>query len=398
MINFKKVLKRIIFPAIFIIFIAGSFGFGFWVGKLQVICPFCAPGDVDLSLFWQTYYKLQEKFVSPEKIDQQKIIYGAISGMIKTLGDPYTVFLNPEEAQKFEEELSGFFEGVGMEIGIKKDQLTVVSPVEGTPAQKAGLRAGDKILKINDKDTFDLSIEEAVTLIRGPKGTEVILTIFRNGWDKPKEFKITRDIIKIPTLEWKLIDNDIAYLHIYQFNQALVSDFNKTAIEILGSPAKKIILDLRNNPGGYLDISVDVAGWFLEKNNVVAIEDFGANKDQTIYKNERRGDFSQYPIVVLINQGTASASEIMAGALRDNRNIKLIGEKSFGKGSVQEMVDLRGGSELKVTTAKWLTPKGFSISDTGLEPDVKIERTEKDYEKNKDPQLEKAVEIVKEMK
>lgn len=398
MINFKKVLKRIIFPAIFIIFIAASFGFGFWAGKLQAICPFCAPGDVDLSLFWQAYYKLQEKFVSPEKIDQQKIIYGAISGMIKTLSDPYTVFLNPEEAQKFEKELSGFFEGIGMEIGIKKDQLTIISPIEGTPAQQSGLRAGDKILKINDKDTFDLSIEEAVTLIRGPKGTEVILTIFRNGWDKPKEFKITRDIIKIPTLEWKLIDNDIAYLHIYQFNQVLTSDFIKAAVEILNSPAKKIIIDLRNNPGGYLDISVDVAGWFLEKNNVVAIEDFGANKDQTIYKNERRGDFSQYPIVVLINQGTASASEIMAGALRDNRNIKLIGEKSFGKGSVQEMVDLRGGSEIKITIAKWLTPKGTSISDTGLEPDIKIERTEKDYEENKDPQLEKAIEIVKEMK
>ena len=398
MINFKKVFKRIIFPAIFIIFIAASFSFGFWAGKLQAICPFCAPGDVDLSLFWQAYYKLQEKFVSPEKIDQQKIIYGAISGMVKTLGDPYTVFLNPEEAQKFEQELSGFFEGIGMEIGIKKDQLTIVSPVEGTPAQQAGLRAGDKILKINNKDTFDLSIEEAVTLIRGPKGTEVILTILRNGWDKPKEFKITRDIIKIPTLEWKLIDNDIAYLHIYQFNQVLTSDFIKAAVEILNSPAKKIIIDLRNNPGGYLDVSVDVAGWFLEKNNVVAIEDFGANKDQTIYKNERRGDFSQYPIVVLINQGTASASEIMAGALKDNRNIKLIGEKSFGKGSVQEMVDLRGGSEIKITIAKWLTPKGTSISDTGLEPDVKIERTEKDYEENKDPQLEKAIEIVKEIK
>ncbi len=390
--------KNNLFLIFSIVALLFSFTFGVWIGKNQAICKICPPEEIDFSLFWEAYNKIQEKFVNPGKLDVQKMIYGAISGMTEILDDPYTIFLNPEKAEEFEEELSGFFEGVGMEIGIKEGQLTVVAPLKGTPAKKAGLRAGDKILKIDDIGTSDISIEEAVSLIRGPKGTEVTLTIFRTGWEKVKDFKLIRNTIRIPSLEWELIDEDIAYLRLYQFNQVLTSDFRKAAIEILGSPSKRIILDLRNNPGGYLDVAQDIAGWFLKKGEIVVIEDFGEGKEEKIYKTKGNGEFSQYPLVVLINQGSASASEILAGTLRDNRGIKIIGEKSFGKGSIQEALNLRGGSLLKITVAKWLTPKGNSISDIGIEPDIEVGITEEDYEQDRDPQLDKAVEIVKELK
>ncbi len=391
-------LKRILFFVFLTFAFLGIFASGFYYNKSLVVCEVCPPTDVNFSLFWTAYRQLQEKFVNPEKFIPQNILYGAISGMTKSLGDPYTVFFDPTEAKKFEQELSGFFDGIGVEIGIKKEALTIIAPLEGMPAQKAGLRAGDKITKIDGKDTFDMTSDEAVALIRGQKGTEVTLTIYRSTWTKTKDFKITRDTIKIPSLEWEMIDEDIAHLKIYQFSQSLVADFNQTALEILNSPAKKIILDLRNNPGGYLEVAQDTAGWFLEKDKIVVIEDFGNDKEPKIYKTTGNGNLSQYPLVVLVNQGSASASEILAGALKDNRNVQLIGEKSFGKGSVQEGVSLKDGSFLKITIAKWLTPNGISISDKGLDPDIKIELTDQDYEQNKDPQLDKAIEIVKELK
>jgi len=243
-----------------------------------------------------------------------------------------------------------------------------------------------------------MSTDEAVTLIRGEKGATVNLTIYRSGWAETKDFTITRDTIKIPSFKWELINDDIGHLKIYQFSQSLVSDFNMAAFEILNSSAQKIVLDLRNNPGGYLEVAQDIAGWFLESGKVVVVEDFGSAKEPLIYKTSGNGKLIQYPMVILINQGSASASEILAGALRDNRGIKLVGEKSFGKGSVQEGVNLKDGSFLKITIAKWLTPSGLSISDKGLDPDVKVELTEKDYEQDKDPQLEKAVEILEKIK
>jgi len=389
--NFKKVLLTV--GVIFAIFI--GFQSGVETGKNLVICRVCQPEDIDFSLFWQTYNVLKEKFINLEKFDNQKIIYGAISGMTKTLDDPYTVFYNPEETKEFEEQLSGTFEGVGMEIDIKNGQLIVIAPLEGTPAQKAGLRPGDKIIKINNLETFEMSVEEAIGLIRGPKGTEVTLTIIRDGWETAQDIKVIREVIKIPSLKWELIDNDIAYVRIYQFSENLNFEFRKKAIEILNSPAKKVILDLRNNPGGYLEVAQYVAGWFLEKNKTVVIEDFGQDKEKNIYRSEGNGEFYQYPTVVLINQGSASASEILAGALRDNYNAKLIGEKSFGKGSIQEQVRLEKDSSVKITVAKWLTPKGVSISGVGLEPDIEVEMTDEDYQENRDPQLEKAIEFIK---
>lgn len=393
--------KKIILVLV-VVAILASFGAGFFIGKKQVVCKICPSEEVDFSLFWEAYDKLQKKYVDPQKFDIKKMIYGAISGMVSSLEDPYTIFLNPEESKKFLEDVSGRFEGVGMEIGIRKEQLQVIAPLEGTPAQKAGLRAGDKILKINDTLTSDLTIDEAINLIRGPKGTEVTLTIFREEWDASKEIKIIREVIEVPSLNWKLKDisdeEQIAYIEIHQFSENATFDFSKAAREILNSPAKKIILDLRNNPGGYLEIAQDIAGWFLEQGQIVVIEDFGGKKEQNIYKAEGNARFLQYPMVILINQGTASAAEILAGALRDNRQIKLIGEKSFGKGSVQELEELRGGAVLKITIARWLTPKGELITDKGLEPDIKAEITEEDYEKGRDPQLDRAIEEIKEMR
>ncbi len=385
------------FTFFFLVFvICASFGLGVYFGDSQ--CKFCAPEEIDFSLFWETYYKLQEKFVDKGKIDQTKILYGAISGMVNSLEDPYTVFFPPEETKRFEENVKGIFEGVGMEIGIKKGQLQVISPLENTPAQRAGLRAGDKILKINDTPSADLTIEEAVNLIRGPKGTEVTLTIFRAEWENTQEIKLVRDVIQVPSLKWELKESDIAYIKLYQFSETAGLDFKKAAAEILQSPAKKIILDLRNNPGGYLEISQDITGWFLERGEVVVIEDFGGKKEQEIYKSAGPSRFLNYPMVILINQGSASASEILAGALRDDREIMLIGEKSFGKGSVQELKELSDGSSLKITIAKWLTPKGELIADKGLEPDMKVEMTDEDYQEDRDPQLDKAIEAIKEMR
>ncbi len=370
--------------------ILAGFGGGFYFGKSQ--CKICPPEEIDFSLFWEAWNRLEEKSVDKEKFDTQEMIYGAISGMVKSLEDPYTVFLNPEEAERFKEDISGIFEGVGMEIGIRKGQLQVIAPLEGTPAKKAGLRPGDKIIKVGDTLTTDITIDEAVNLIRGPKGTEVTLTIYREEWGSSQEIKIIRETIEIPSLDWEMLEDNIAHLKLYHFTEKASVDFRETAIKILNSPAEKIILDLRNNPGGYLEVAQDIAGWFLKRGDIVVIEE---GKERKIYKSQGSASLSEYPIVILINQGSASGSEILAGALRDNRGILIVGETSFGKGSVQELESLKGGSTLKITVAKWLTPKGELITDKGLEPDIKVEMTEEDYEENRDPQLQKAIEIIK---
>jgi carboxyl-terminal processing protease len=369
----------------------------FWSGTIfeKSRSPVCPPQDVDLSLFWQTWRVLEEKFVKQEELEPQKMIYGAIKGMVASLGDPYTVFLNPEDAKKFLEDVSGSFEGVGMEIGIRKGQLQIVAPLEGTPAQEAGLRAGDKIMKIDDASTADITVDQAVSLIRGPKGTEVRLTILRDEWDKTKEFKLVRAVINIPSLKLEIKEGNIAYLRLYGFTEKARSDFAGAVFQILNSPAKKIILDLRNNPGGYLEVAQDIAGWFLERGQLVAIENFGGSQKE--YKAQGTAELLTYPLLVLVDQGSASGAEILAAALRDNRGVKLLGEKTFGKGSVQQIEQLKGGSSLKVTVATWLSPKGELINDKGLQPDIEIKMTDDDYEADRDPQLLKALEIMKEM-
>ena len=395
MFNKKNLLHTFILVITFFV----VFGTGFFVGKNSKVCRTCMPESVDFSLFWDAYDKLHENFIEPDKINEQNIIYGAISGMTKSLGDPYTDFFDPEQAKMFKQDLAGSFEGIGIEVGIKKERITVIAPLKGTPGDRAGLKSGDQIIAINGQNTYNMSIEEAVNIIRGKKGTKVTLTIFREDWKDVKDIEIIRGTIKVDAVKWNLKNDDVAHIQIRQFDQSLSPDFKKIAFEILKSPAKKIILDLRDNPGGYLEVSQDVAGWFLKNGQVVAIQDFGKDRDQKEYKVSGNEAFVDYPIVVMINNGSASASEILAGSLRDNRKINLIGEKSFGKGSVQEAVSLRDGkSFLKITKSKWLVPSGSSISEVGLSPDVKIEMTSEDFESGKDPQLEKALEIIKNLK
>lgn len=370
---------------------------GFWLGQAQKVCPFCPPQDVDFSLFWEAWHKLEEKYVDKDELNAQEMVYGAIKGMVESLGDAYTVFMPPEDTKIFVEDVKGSFEGVGMEIGIRDGQLKVVAPLEGTPAQRAGLRAGDSIMTIDGTSTAAMPIDKAVKLIRGTRGTAVVLGVYREEWQEIKDIEITRGVISIPSLKLEMKDDDIAYLHLYQFSEKASSDFYQAAIQILESGTRRIILDLRNNPGGYLEVAQDIAGWFLEKGQVVTIEDFGGDKEQGLYLAKGNAKLYPYPIVVLINEGSASGSEILAGALRDNREVKLIGTTSFGKGSVQELEKLEGGSSLKITIAKWLTPKGELITNKGLEPDIEVEMTAEDYEKGLDPQLDKAIEVVKDL-
>lgn len=358
-----------------------------------------APEKLDFSIFWEAWREAERNFLEREKINAQEMIYGAISGMIDSLGDPYTNFFKPEEAKEFEEQLLGKYQGVGMIVGIKDEQLTIISPFEGSPAQRAGLKAGDKIIKIEDTYTKDISIEKAVKLIKGPQGTIVKLLIQRKSFKQPEEIEVKREIIKIPTLEWKFIEGNIALIKIYQFNQILNSEFKKAAFEILNSEADRIILDLRNNPGGYLEVAQDISGWFLKRGEVVVWEDKGEGEERKSYKSKGPATFVSFPMVVLINQGSASGAEILAGALRDQREIKLIGETSFGKGSVQKPIILSDDSYLKVTIAKWLTPNGVSIDEKGLEPDIVVKISEDWLEgEEEDLQLEKAIEIIKTLK
>jgi len=355
------------------------------------------PDSIDFSLFWDSWTQIEEKFVNRSALDYQKMVYGAIDGMVKSLGDPYTAFFPPVESKKFSEDIKGSFDGIGAEIGMRKDILIVISPLEGSPAKKAGLLAGDQILKIDDKATADLNVDEAVNLIRGSKGTQVTLAILREGWSDTKDYKITRDVINVPILKYEIKDiggKKIAYIQLYEFTENAANEFTKKVNEILNSNAQGIVLDLRGNPGGYLEVAVDIASWFVDGGKLVVSEDFGnGNKNEhTSYGYKK---LATYPTVVLIDQGSASASEILAGALRDDNGIKLVGEKSFGKGSVQELENLRGGTSLKVTVAKWLTPSGHSIMEQGLEPDIQVGRTQEDVDAGRDPQLDKALEMLK---
>ena len=360
------------------------------------------PSEVDFSLFWKVYSDLQEKYVDSSKLEPEKVLYGAIGGMVNSIGDPYTTFFEPENSKKFQEEISGSFGGVGIEIGKRNDILTVIAPLKDTPAYKAGIKAGDKILKIDNKPTDNISIEEAVNLIRGKKGTKVILTI-NNG--ATKDVELIRDTIKVPTIEWKLVEKggkNIAYMQIFSFNQTVDSEFRKAAEEILKSDADAVVLDLRNNPGGLLDSAINLAGWFLDKGKLVVSEEFG-NGLKNEFKSDGNGALKSYPMIILINGGSASASEILAGAIHDNKGTRLVGIKSFGKGSVQELEKYDDGSSLKVTIAKWLTPDGISISETGIEPDVEVKISEEDLKEEgkieigtpgKDPQLDKALDLL----
>lgn len=375
------------------------------------------PTITDFSPFWSAWNILDEKYVPATTTavasDEQKL-WGAIEGLTASLKDPYTVFFPPEESKLFESEINGSFEGVGMEIGIKDDVLTVIAPLKGTPAERAGILPGDKILKINDEPSASMRVDQAVKLIRGKKGTEVRLTIFREGKPGQFEVKVMRDVIDLPTIDVELKPGKMAdggdggkesglredgvfIIRLYNFFAVSPRLFRNVLREFVESGSSKLVLDLRGNPGGFLEAAVDIASWFLPVGKIVVTEDGGSKTPAKVHRSRGYSAFnSNLKMVILVNAGSASASEILAGALREHGIATLVGTRTFGKGSVQELVKLTPETSLKVTVARWFTPNGLSISDGGLAPDVEVKLTPEDIEKKKDPQMDKAIELLTE--
>lgn len=348
--------------------------------------------DIDFSLFWDTWDALKHNYVDQEKVNDKKLFYGALKGMVAAVGDPYTVFMEPKTAQEFSDDLAGTFEGIGAEIGIKKDILTIIAPLPDMPAAKAGVKAGDLVLAIDKQSTMGISIDEAVNKLRGPKNTDVTITISRKGMEGTKDIVITRGKIIVKSVRTSVKEDNIFVIKITSFNEDTYDLFGEAEKKALSSNAKGIILDLRNNPGGFLNTAIEISSEWIE-DGVVVEEKFG-NGETNPHLARGRARLKDIPTVVLVNQGSASASEIVSGALQDYKKAIIVGMQTFGKGSVQTLTDLGDGSSVKITVAKWLTPNGRSINDEGIAPDVKVDLTLDDYNNNVDPQMDKALEIL----
>ena len=355
--------------------------------------------DVDFSLFWRVWDTIDSSYYDKTKIDVSKMVYGAISGMVSSLGDPYTAFLVPEENKVVEEDLSGSFEGIGIQIGFKGKNLAVIAPLPNSPAEKVGIKAGDFIVGIADSakgidtGTQGMNLSDAVKIIRGKSGTKVTLLLLRDGSTEPIKVDVVREKLDVPSVVVNYVESGkIAQIKILKFGADTDSEWQKAVNEVTskGSSINGIVLDLRNNPGGYLQSAVDIASEFVNVNTTVVIEDRGEVKNE--FKTERVGKLGNYKVVVLINGGSASASEILAGALSELKGYKLVGEKSFGKGTIQEPLQLEKGAGLHITTAKWLTPKGNWVHEKGLEPNIKVEDNS---ETTLDEQLQEAVKVIK---
>lgn len=348
--------------------------------------------DVDFKIFWNVWDQLKGNYVDQDKVTEKKMFYGALQGMVASIGDPYTVFMDPKITKDFDGELAGTFEGIGAEIGIKDDVLTIISPLPDTPAKKAGLMAGDKILAINASSTAGISVNEAVSKIRGPRDTQVTLTILHKSTGKTDDVKITRGVIIVKSVKTELRKDNYFVITITSFNDDTKDLFNKAVLEGVKAKPKGIIIDLRNNPGGYLETAIDMASAWIQNGLVVSEK----HSDGSMINHPSRGQalFKDIKTVVLVNQGSASASEIVAGALQDDNKAVLIGRKTFGKGSVQTLINLDDGSSVKITVAKWLTPKGRSINDEGIMPNYEVDLTKEDYDATRDPQMDAAVDYL----
>lgn len=348
--------------------------------------------DVEFSLLWDVWKLVKQDYVEKNTPDT-KLFYGALAGVVAALGDPYSVFFDPETAKRFDEELSGSFEGIGAEIGMKNNQIIIIAPLSGTPAEKAGLLAGDKIIAIDKKSTANMSVDLAVSLIRGKGGTNVTLSIYRDGNSQEHDVIITRDTIQVASVKWEMKEGGVGYIKISHFNKDTLEKFKEAVKDLLAKKATKLVIDLRNNPGGFLDTAVEVAGYWIDGKPAV-IEKFDEKRKKE-YRAQSRAILKDIPTVVLVNQGSASASEIVAGALQDYERAKLVGMTTFGKGSVQDLKPLPDGSAVKITVAKWLTPKERSIHEVGIKPDFEVELKKEDIDSKKDPQMEKAMELLK---
>lgn len=368
------------------------FGGGFLVGRdYREITPGV---PLKFNKIIDVYKKLSKEFIFKDKINPEQLEYGAAKGLIDAAGDPYTYFLTPKETQDFEEIINGSFEGIGAEIGLDEErQLIVIAPLEGTPAKKSGLMPQDIILQINDKLTTGLTLDKALSLIRGPQGSSVTLNIKRATLPEPIKISIIREVIEIPIINWKLLKNNkIAYIQIFNFYEQAGSAFKDVAQKLLTSGANSIIIDLRGNPGGILQEAVNIGGWFIDKNAVVVSEKSadGASRE---YLSEGPTKLKGFPLIILTDKGSASASEILAGALKYYNHATLVGEKTFGKGTAQIVDKFPDGSALHVTVSRWLLPSGKSIDKEGIAPDVLIVR--KGANNSEDTQLQKAIELLK---
>ncbi len=403
----KNFLKNLSFASISFILIVLIFFGGFFVGKNKENTVFqtnftnkisTASEEIDFKPFWKVWDLINEKYIpasSTTNISDQEKVWGAINGLVDSLDDPYTQFLPPQENADFETTIQGEFSGVGMEVGVEDGILTVVAPLKNTPAEKSGIKSGDKIVAIDGVITQKMNIDEAVNLIRGEIGTEVTLTIFREGLSEPQEIKVVRDVINIPTLDTDILD-DVFVIYLYNFSLGSSADFSMALRDFVKSGKDKLLLDLRGNPGGFLDASVDIASWFLPAGKIIVSEDFG-NGDQRHFRSRGYNIFNKkLEMVILVDRGSASASEILAGALQEHGIATIIGQNTFGKGSVQELVPITPETSLKVTIARWLTPSGKSISDGGLTPDVIVDQVPENLDIDLfDYQFEQALKVLK---
>ncbi len=354
-----------------------------------------ASPTADFNTFWKVWSTLDQKFTDADKVTAQERLYGAIKGMVDSFGDPYTTFFPPSENTAFQTEISGSFDGIGVEIGQKDNVLVVIAPLKNTPAERVGILAGDKIIEIGDKSTNGMTIDEAITLIRGKAGTSVKLTIVREGLAQPKVFMVARDRIDLPTVQTETRpDKKVFIIHLYNFSAKSPQLFRQALQEYVTSGYPNLLLDLRGNPGGYLDASVTMAGWFIPEGKTIVKEIGKDASDTTVLTSKGPVLFPKTSkLIILVDKGSASASEILAGALSEHGIGTLVGEQTYGKGSVQELIKLSNDTSLKVTVAKWYTPNGVSISKSGLTPSVKIPASEK--KNGTDTQLETAVGLFK---
>lgn len=409
----RSVIKRLSLIILAILLLATSFASGLYVaGKSEaamelarkeveytgkVLDKYGLPRknelsqDVSFDLFWDVWDTLKKEYVDKNKLNEKEMFYGAIKGMVASVGDPYTVYMDPMVAQEFANDLAGTFDGIGAEIGIRNEVLTIVAPLSGSPAEKSGLHAGDKVLAINGTSTAGITVDEAVSQIRGPKGTQVTLTILREGFTATKDITITRDKIIVKSINTEMKDK-VLVIKVSNFNDDTSDLFAKAVQQAVKENPKGIILDLRNNPGGYLETAIDMASAWIEEGVIVSEQFSDDKKNDFLARGKAR--LKDFRTVVLVNQGSASASEIVAGALKDNKKATLVGEKTFGKGSVQTLDEFKDGSTIKVTIAKWLTPNGDNINEQGIKPDIEVELKPEDYDQGKDPQMDKALEIL----